>query len=233
MFPKKYIVKVIANRNRIAIGAIRLILFAEVLASIYEFNWMALFISFLALVLSFSPEFFRRRYQIVLPTFFQFFIIVFIFATLFLGESQSFYYKYWWWDSLLHLFSGVALGFTGFLIVHLLHKTGGFNARPVLFAVLAFCFALAAGTLWEIFEYFSDRFLSLNMQKAKNLCEIGATYCDTHLGVVDTMRDLILDTIGALYASVVGYLYLIRKTPSFFERLLSEFEDKNKHLFIK
>lgn len=230
---KEVILKIIANRQSIIIGAIRFFLGLAVLGSIYELNWLALFVSVLTLVLSFSPEFFRRRYRIDLPRFLQFFIIVFIFAGLFLGEARSFYEKYWWWDSLLHLLSGVALGFAGFLIVYILYKTGKFKTSPVLLSVLAFCFALAMGSLWEIFEFFMDHFLRLDMQKARNLCELGAVYCDTRLGVVDTMRDLMLDALGALAASITGYLYLKKKSPSFFQELVKEFEEKNKHLFVK
>lgn len=235
MFFEKGIVEVIANRQKIITGAVRFFLALAVLGSIYELNWMALFVSFLALVLSFSPEFFRRRYRIVLPRFLQAFIIVFVFAALFLGEVRSFYLKYWWWDSLLHLLSGIALGFAGFLIVYILRKTGKFMTSPALLATLAFCFALAMGALWEIFEYLTDQFFRLDMQKARNLCEVGAVYCDTRLGVADTMRDLILDAIGALYASITGYFYLLRKkfSSSFLHGLIKEFEEKNRHLFAK
>lgn len=203
------------------------------MGSIYELNWISLFISVLTLSLSFVPDIVRRRYQIVLPRFLQVFVIIFIFSGLFLGEARNFYSKFWWWDSLLHLLSGIALGFAGFLIIYILYKTGKFTARPALLAGLAFCFALALGALWEIFEFLLDNTLSLNMQKARDLCALGTFYCDTRLGVVDTMYDLILDAAGALYASVTGYFYLNRKTPSLFHRLVREFEEKNRRLFRK
>lgn len=230
---KIFLIKIISNRQKIIIGFFRVFLALAVLGSIYELNWMSLFVSFLALVLSFSPDFLRRRYRIALPRSLQIFIIIFIFAGLFLGEVRSFYLKYWWWDSLLHLLSGVALGFTGFLIIYILYKTGKFSTNRFLLSMLAFCFALALGALWEIFEFLMDKLFFLDMQKARNLCEIGALYCDTRLGVIDTMRDLILDSIGALYASITGYLFLIKKSPSFFHKLIFEFEEKNKHLFLK
>ena len=132
--------EIIAQRQSLITGAIRLFLLLAVLGSIYELNWISLFISVLTLSLSFVPDIVRRRYQIVLPRFLQVFVIIFIFSGLFLGEARNFYSKFWWWDSLLHLLSGIALGFAGFLIIYILYKTGKFTARPALLAGLALCF---------------------------------------------------------------------------------------------
>lgn len=222
-----------ANRQKIIINSVKLLLFAAVLASVYEMNWMSLFVSVLTLILTYVPEILSRRYNVVLPSIFQIFVILFLFASIFLGEARSFYQKFWWWDSLLHLFSGIALGFLGFLIIYVLYKTGKFQASPILLAVLAFCFALAMGALWEIFEYLMDNFLNLNMQKSRYLCEAEAIYCNTRLGVRDTMRDLQLDAIGSFLAAITGYGYLKKKTPFFIHRLVKEFEEKNQHLFIE
>ncbi len=73
----------------------------------------------------------------------------------------------------------------------------------------------------------------MNMQKARGLCEPGIEYCNTRLGVIDTMIDLILDAIGALIASVSGYLYLKNKKIPVFSKLVNEFESLNKKLFKK
>jgi hypothetical protein len=195
---------------------------------------MSLFVSILALTLSFVPELIRKKYKISLPRFIQVFIIIFIFASLFLGEIQSFYQRFWWWDSLLHLLSGVALGFSGFLIVYILDKTGRFSSSIFLMSTLAFCFALAIGTLWEIFEFFMDTFFGLDMQKSKNLCAELSGVCDTRLGLIDTMIDLVLDSLGALYAVTIGYFYLKNEnSPKLFRNLVKEFESRNIHLFKK
>jgi hypothetical protein len=152
---------------------------------------------------------------------------------LFLGEVRSFYIKFWWWDSFLHLLSGVALGFAGFLFVYVLHKTHKFYAKHVFIMLFSFCFAVAIGVLWEIFEFFMDQFFNLDMQKSRNLCGIENIYCDTRIGLKDTMIDLILDSIGALIASIIGFLFLKKKTPSFLKKIINEFEKKNKDLFTK
>ena len=62
-----------------------------------------------------------------------------------------------------------------------------------MLALFSFSFAIAIGVVWEIFEFFMDISFGLNMQKS---------------GLIDTMGDLIVDSLGALLASGIGYFYL-------------------------
>ena len=59
--------------------------------------------------------------------------------------------------------------------------------------LIAFCFALSIGALWEIFEFTMDQVFGLNMQKS---------------GLVDTMWDLIVDMGGALIGASAGFFWL-------------------------
>lgn len=214
------------------INLIRLSLAVAILLSLYELRFMALFVSSLTLVLTFIPLFVKKKYNLVLPLSIQLFIVVFLYAAIFLGEVYDYFYRYWWWDSVLHLSSGIALGFAGFLILYILYRTGKFKANPLWIVVFSFCFALALGSLWEIYEFGADEIFGMDMQKARNLCEPGSE-CDSRLGVKDTMYDLIMNTIGALFASISCYIYLKRKKIFFFGKLIEDFEDKNKRLFEK
>lgn len=219
-------------KHKYVIFLIRLSLILAIFGSIYERIWMALFVSILTLFLTFIPNIIKNKYNIELPTFLQVFIIAFIYASLFLGEVHNFYHKFWWWDSLLHFLSGIALGFAGFLILYILYKTKKLKASPFLITVLVFSFAMAMGAIWEIFEFLMDEFFGFDMQKARNLCVEGY-YCDSRVGVIDTMIDLILDALGALLACTIGYLFLKGKKIFFFGEIVKEFETKNKQLFKK
>jgi len=209
---------------------IRLTLVVGFALAAYETNWMAMFVSAVVFVLTFLPEVFERTYKINLPVELQVIIVLFIYAGVFLGEVQGYYTRFWWWDSILHSFSGVALGFAGFLILYVLYKSGRLEANFKLMAVLAFCFAVALGTLWEIFEFFMDSAFGLNMQKARDL-ELVYGEFDTRLGVMDTMVDLILNSIGAAVASVAGYFYLKGGEVPIFHRFVKRFESENPDLF--
>ena len=195
--------------------------------SLYERNWMALFVTLVTLFLLFLSRFFAQRYEINLIAEFQIVIIVFIYSGLFLGEVRGYYTRFWWWDSILHAFSGVALGFAGFLLLYILYKTGKLRAGLKFIAFFSFCFAVALGALWEIFEFAVDSFFGADMQKARGL---GG---DTRMGVMDTMWDIILNTTGAATASVAGYFYLKKWDIPVIKRLVEKFEKKNPHLFKK
>ncbi|MCK9165562.1 MAG: hypothetical protein M0P45_07035, partial [Candidatus Cloacimonas sp.] len=99
-------------------------------------------------------------------------------------------------------------------------------------ALFSFCFGLMVCTLWEIFEYGVDCIFGVDMQKARNLELIYGTF-DTRLGVKDTMKDLIVDTIGALVVSLIGYFHLKRKKDedSAFWSLHRQFMKDNPELF--
>jgi len=101
-------------------------------------------------------------------------------------------------------------------------------------ALFSFCFAITIGCLWEIFEFVVDIIWGANMQKARGLETIYGVF-DTRLGVIDTMRDLIMDTIGALFVSVIGYLHITHRKDddSAFWSLQKKFIETNPELFDK
>jgi len=90
--------------------------------------------------------------------------------------------------------------------------------KPAFVALFSFVFAIAIGSMWEIFEYSMDSFFDLNMQKS---------------GLVDTMWDLIVDAVGALFIAVLGYWYMKRGSEYFVEKWIAKFIEGNPRLFRK
>lgn len=196
---------------------LRFLILAEALAAAWNKNLLVLVISAGILLLTFIPSFIERNYKIRLPTEFELLVVIFISFSLFLGEVKDFYTRFWWWDSFLHSLSGILLGFAGFLVVYIMYSERKVRTSPRLAMFFSFCFALAIGALWEIVEFILDGTLGLHMQES---------------GLVDTMWDLIVDSIGAFLVSVSGYFYLKRqKRLGFFERGLRRFMERNPHLF--
>lgn len=158
-----------------------------------------LFILVLTLILTFYPNILERRFRVYLPASIQIIITLFIFAAQYLGEIKNFYDRFWWWDLMLHTTSGFVLGIIGFMFVYLLNKNYDSNVKlsPVFISLFAFCFAVMIGAIWEIYEFSMDRLIGLNMQKFRGPGQDG---------LIDTMFDLIVDTIGAFIVSVLGYL---------------------------
>jgi hypothetical protein len=184
--------------------------------AVYEQQWESLFVIFLTFALTFVPLQFQRFYHINIPVFFTSAIIVFTYATLFLGEVGDFYEKYWWWDDFLHGGAAVAFGLIGFIIILMLFKGDRYAAPPMAIAWFAFCYAITIGVIWEVFEFGMDQTFGLNMQKS---------------GLVDTMSDLIVNAIGAAIGAAAGYFYLKDRWFGGLASMIEEFVESNQKLF--
>lgn len=202
------------------------------LSEIINKRWDYIFITALSIVLCFIPFFFQKKYNIYLPSEIQIITVLFIYAGLFLGEVRSYFTIYWWWDSLLHLTSGFVIALIIFGIMYVLYKTQKLSTTPFFIMLIVFCMTLAIGAIWEIFEYTVDEYYNGNMQKAKNLCPKEAI-CDSRIGVKDTMKDLILDSAGALVISFAGYFYLKKGNNFLLNKIMKKFENNNTKLFYK
>jgi len=161
----------------------------------------------LGIAVMFLPSFLERRIRIVIPGTIYIFFVVFLYAAIYLGEIRSFYYRIPQWDLILHGFSGLMLGALSFSVIDLLNGSERvkFDLSPVFVALFAFCFAVAMGVLWEVYEFGFDGLLDLNMQRYK-------LQSGKHLigrsAVENTMNDLIIDAVGAIIMSAIGYMSL-------------------------
>ena len=128
------------------------------------------------------------------------------------------------WDNILHGFSSLMLGFFGFMVITILNRDEHvmLHLSPMFSCVFAFCFALTIGCIWEIYEYTFDGLLGLNMQK---FMLADGTLLVGHSALTDTMKDIIIDALGALTASVFGYIS-IKKDKKWFHTELTRDEEK-------
>lgn len=153
------------------------------------------------------PGWLHRKWGVEIPSFMMVLYAVFLYCSIYLGEVRGFYFLIPHWDTILHTFSGIALGALGFSVLTVLNKTDRvpFNLSPAFVAVFAFCFAITVDVVWEIYEFAADGLLMMNMQK--HSLENGQALIG-RAALVDTMTDLIVDSIGAAAISFVGYVSL-------------------------
>lgn len=179
-------------------------------------SWETFFISLVALPLMFLPEIIESRVKINLPMEFDMVIVAFIYGSLFLGSALDVYEHLWWWDALLHTTSGFILSFAGFLLLYVKLLQERIQASSsLLVGLIIFCFGLAFGAIWEIFEYGIDFILNTNLQRS---------------GLQDTMWDLIVDSIGALVMAIIGARFLKNSGKGFIARWIRRFLKMNPHL---
>ena len=175
----------------------------ELVLLVLEGQWQHVFLVIAVMAGTLAPELLRNRLPVEIPSEVQVLAILFVFATLFLGEVRDYYERIWWWDLALHTTAGLLMGLLGFMIVYVLNKSPDvqLRMRPSFVALFAFAFALAIGSLWEIFEFAMDEIFDLTMQKPM---------LGDPSGLTDSMWDMIVNAAGAAVVSLVGWLYIRR-----------------------
>ena len=217
---------------------LRLIVIGVMVMTIIHKNYESTFVCVLVLILFMLPRFVERNFRIELPSTLEIIILVFIFAAEILGELKSYFITYPHWDSMLHTTTGFISAAFGFAMVDLLNrnKPQHFKLSPVFLALVAFCFSMTVGVLWEFFEFGMDRLFHMDMQKDTVVqsitsvmldptnSNIPVTIDDIHsvavngqdlgfdgyldIGLYDTMADLFVNFIGAVVFSTIGYFYI-------------------------
>ena len=204
--------------NRISFF-LKVILVIGAVMAFWQGQYQASIEILLILFVTLLPMLLSRRFRFRIPHIFEALAVIFIYMSLFMGEVLGYYERFWWWDSVLHVSSGVLLGILGFLLVYVLNEKEEIQLHlsPGFMALFAFMFAMGIGALWEIFEYAMDQIFGMNMQKN---------------GLHDTMWDLIVDALGALVIAIFGWVHLkTEDRSSFLERWIDEFIAKNPRLF--
>lgn len=201
-------------------------------------NYENVFMCILTLLLLVLPSFVQVTFKVELPSTLEVIILLFIFAAQILGEISEFYLVFPFWDTVLHVLNGFLAAVIGFSMVDLLNRSERvvFTLSPVFIAIVAFCFSMTIGVIWEFFEFGMDQLLGYDMQKDTVIHTIHSVTLDPEghnipytisgiaetavngqklgisgyldLGLIDTMEDLIVNFIGAAVFSVLGFLYV-------------------------
>lgn len=200
------------------------ILAVEWVYLLIETQWLSLFLVSLIILTLFAPTLFKNKMDLELPAEFHFMAVIFVFASLYLGEVQEFYQRIWWWDIALHTTAGLMMGIFGFLMVYILNESKNIELQmsAAFIALFAFLFAVSIGTIWEIFEFFMDRIFGLNMQKKM---------FNDPSGLTDTMWDMIVNAAGAFLISFTGWRYIKKRRHFFIKSLIQKFIEKNPSWF--
>lgn len=208
--------------DKIILGIIYLSLATGMFGAILKNNFFETFL--IAIIIIFITLALRTKskFQINFPLGFRIASVIFIFVTLYLGEIKKFYIKFALWDSIVHLSSAIQLGIIGFIILYTLQTNKRIKTSPIFIAIFTFTFALSIGALWEIFEFFMDLSFQLNMQKS---------------GLIDTMKDLITNSIGAFISAVASFIYIKKsrkkKLYAVTSKIIKTFKKSNKKLYRK
>ena len=217
---------------------LRAFVITSMVISIVRGDLESAFVCALSLVLFLVPAVIEKKLKIELPSALEIVILLFIFAAEILGEINAYYIKVPFWDSMLHTVNGFLCAAIGFALIDILNRNEKikFELSPLYVAIVAFCFSMTIGVLWEFFEFGADFLLDMDMQKDTVINQITTVTLDPlhqnntvtiseineviingepleldgylDIGLYDTMKDLIVNFVGAVIFSIIGFFYI-------------------------
>ena len=216
---------------------LRLIVIAVAVLQFFNGNYANAALCLFTLVLFLLPAFVESNFGVRVPSTLEIIVLLFIFAAEILGELGDFYVKFTFWDTMLHTLNGFLAAAVGLSLIDLLNRSERFDVHlsPVFVALVSFCFSMTIGVLWEFFEFGMDCIFLTDMQKdtvvnvissvslnpdGVNKAVIIRDITDTavngqslglggylDIGLIDAMKDLLVNFIGAVVFSIFGYFY--------------------------
>ncbi len=236
-FMKALMMEIREHRSTFLVySVLRLAVIAVGVLQFFNGNYENVFLCILTLILFMVPSFIQLTFKVELPTTLEIIILLFIFAAEILGEIDDYYLLFPFWDTMLHTMNGFLAAAIGFSLVNLLNDSEKiqFELSPIFVVIVAFCFSMTIGVVWEFFEFSMDQLFGMDTQKdtiihAINSVSLSAdgsmtTFKDISqvivdgtvlpisgyldIGLIDTMQDLMVNFIGATVFSVFGFFYI-------------------------
>ncbi len=226
------------KKSFIVFSVLRILVILCMVRQFMVANYEGFALCILTILLFGLPSYIQTRLRVELPQTLEIIIMMFIFAAEILGEVNNFYTIIPFWDTLLHTLNGFLAAGIGFSLVLILNRNEKvmFSLSPLYLAIVAFCFSMTIGVLWEFFEFTMDMLFGLDMQKDTVVHSISSILLNTtgtqrpvtirhitdtvvngeslgingylDIGLIDTMEDLFVNFIGALVFSFLGYFAL-------------------------
>ena len=238
---------------------LRMLVVVTMVLQFFNKNYENVYLCVLTLLLLIVPSFLQVSIKVELPTGLEIIILLFIFSAEILGEIKAFYLRIPIWDTILHTLNGFLMAAIGFSLVDILNRGERFSFKlsPAYMAIVAFCFSMTIGVLWEFFEWGMDMFFHLDMQKDTVLTSITSVMLNTEglnvpvtiggitdvavngeslglggyldIGLYDTMKDLFVNFIGAVVFSTVGFFYVKNRGKGrFAKRFIPRLKSKDR-----
>jgi len=176
-------------------------------------NLLSCFIMIFIIIFSILHKKYSRFY---IPKIIYVLLVLFAFCSILLGDVLDFYGKFKFWDTIMHISSGILLSMFGIIIINSICSIKSINVYPLIIVFLSFCFAMMMQSMWEIYEYTMDHFIGTNMQTymktttSSYIEDENIALCG-HNALNDTMKDFICNALAALFVSVLGFYNLKTK----------------------
>ena len=218
-------------------------------------NYQSAILAVITLVFFMLPRMIEKKIHIEIPDIIESMILISIYASVILGEISYYYVLFSPWDTILHLLNGFITAAIGYSFIDFINHGRKFTMvfSPAFTMLYIICFAATAGVLWEIFEFSGDSLFGKDMQKDVYINQINSILLNPEelnepvkitfdsvvingnewqdyvdIGLIDTMKDMILNIIGAIVFAVYLYFRIKKTGGNNLEEFLVQFQQKNK-----
>ena len=193
-------------------SVLRILIIIIGIRSLFNGNYNGAAYCLLSLLLFLIPSLMEHGFSINIPPLLEGSIYLFIFAAEILGEVNYFYMAIPGWDTMLHTINGFLAAAVGFSTVELLNRNSkNINLSPFYLTMVAFCFSMTIGVLWEFCEFAFDNLFGMDMQKDFILSSVNSFTLDpdniqTCISIKDIVETRIITADGTTYFVNGGYL---------------------------
>ena len=241
-----------SGKNSIIVYLIlRFLVIVSIVVQLFSGNIFNAILCTLALVLFTLPTILADKLKITLPSLLESMVYIFIYASAILGGINNFYKIIPVWDTILHTLNGFLCASVGFSLIDILNTNDDkINLSPLYVSLVAFCFSMTIGVLWEFCEFTADSILKIDTQRdqiVENVYSVDLNKENTlvrvkdiekteiyskdgskttikgylDVGLYDTIKDMFVNLLGAAFFSIIGYLYIKNRDKyKFVERLI-------------
>lgn len=196
------------KRQFILYWFIRILIVISIIIEIDNERWGIVLVNILALLLSFIPILIEKILSISISTGFG---VIFLISFLI-----SIYFEKLYIGIFVQFILGVLFGFIGFIIMYVLYMNSRIKTSYVFVLIFSFSFSVSIGVVWEVFRYSLMNFFGLKIG------ELNANY---------VIYSLVFTMIGALIASLSGFIILRSNSQIYLHRIAEKFVRNNPKLF--
>lgn len=242
----------------IVFSILRASIIGFMILQIFQGRYENLFLYTITLLMLFMPSIIQVQFKIEIPPVLEIIIFCFIYAAEILGTINSFYNIIPFWDTMLHTLNGFLAAAIGYSLVWLLNDSDRQHVRlsPFYLCLVAFCFSMTIGVIWEFMEFGMDMVFGMDHQRDTIVQVVNSRLLDPEvfgvdktianvqevmingkpmglggyldIGLIDTMKDMFVNLIGAVVFSIFGYFYARYQTNKSIENFIPRKKDKDK-----
>jgi hypothetical protein len=173
---------------------LKVVMVTLILRALWREEWVWALGGVIALAICLVPTILKRNYEVTVPWQLDLLIVLALWIHI-AGEVTGRYYTIPHYDTIAHFASSLLVAFVAFTAIYILDKYwDGLKMDKYAMAYVVVVTTMAMGVVWEFFEWGIDLLFGFGAQ----------------WGLQDTMKDLLVDTIGGIVMAIIG-VNLIKK----------------------